>query len=672
MFMFHQVHVLIPWADPKPWVCPCMKLAVVCGAAFGSSFFCLYPTDVAAQDGITQDFAEQTGGAQTDEERLVLDTIRTSVQVVDAEKNEKKRRLETGGEGAAASLADIFEGESMLRVLHSGGRLQRQTLSLRGSASQDVMLTYHGVALNTLSWASADISLIPAKLLSQAYIKPSAGSLEKGSGAIGGIIELESAFDSDALEVAASAGSMQDFALFGKRSFLFSSTAAEFALFADRTAGLYDYWDAQETHQERTHNGAWRYGAQMHLLTETSPASVDCLLYYVRFEREIAGLSEFPEAFAMATESGDMLLASLQTDLKRFQLGQSDVDASMLLTHRFTHTLYDNPKTFLGARKAHDLYIENDTRLRFTADFRYAKQFMTSLEFGYAYQRVDDEHLVLTTRKTADNDRHILSLRVEEEASFAKDKVKLDAGVRLDHVVQRDTAFSPRAVLKYAPSDWFSVHASLSYAMRFPAFDERYMHTESVRGDHDLKKQTSFLSDLTLRWDILSQAWIEISGFYHIHYDLIRFLPVTAYLYQAKNLPPSEARGLDIQAAWTLLDVLSLSLGYAWNDAFVREGHLPIPGIAEHRVTARVRLTLQDVDMWLQASYSANLAQKLSGQYARHNPFRLDAHASITLYHCLRLTLDFNNLTNDRRSEDYRQQPLPGISVMAGVNLLFR
>ena len=149
MFMFHQVHVLIPWADPKPWVCPCMKLAVGCGAAFGSSFFCFYPADVAAQDGITQGFAEQTGGAQTDEERLVLDTILTSVQVVNAEKPEKKRRLETGGEGAAASLADIFEGESMLRVLHSGGRLQRQTLSLRGSASQDVMLTYHGVALNT-------------------------------------------------------------------------------------------------------------------------------------------------------------------------------------------------------------------------------------------------------------------------------------------------------------------------------------------------------------------------------------------------------------------------------------------------------------------------------------------------------------------------------------------
>ena len=657
-------------ADLKARICRCSKLAW--GAALSSSFFCSWPMLVMAQDA-TQSSEEFPSDADAPSAMLVLDTIYTSAQDTSVAPQtwiDKTRHIEIGEVAATGSLADIFQGESLLRVQDSGGRLQRQTISMRGSASQDVLLTYHGIPLNALSWASADLSLIPAKLLSHAYIKPSVGSERAGSGALGGIIELESEFSPHDLEVATAAGSLADFAIFGRKTFTLSDFVADIALFADRTSGYYDYYDAQGSHQERTHNGAWRYGGQTHFLWDVHDLSLDAFVYAALFEREVAGFSEFPSAFAQALDAGALVLASVQADHVPVHLGKSDVSWTLSASHRFSSDLYENPASYLGGRKTRDHYFENDTKVSFLAAFHYAQSFATTLELAYGYQRVDDEHLVMLTSVSSSHDRHIFSMRAEETASFLEDSLQVFAGMRIDYILQKEAAYSPRLVFHYKPWSWFSMHASVAYAMRFPAFDELYIHTESVRGDEDISKQTSWLSDLTLKFDIMQKASIEISGFYHLHEDLIRFLPVTAYLYQAKNLPSSVARGIDIQARWSPWEVLQLSLGYAWNDSFVREGHLPIPGIAEHRLTGRAEFMLSNFDLWLQASYSAHIAQKLSGQFARKNPFRLDAHASLMISNQFRVTLDFNNLTNDKRSEDFRQYPLPGIHVMAGLDII--
>ena len=645
---------------------------IIWGAALGSALFCLYPKTVFAQNALTQPYTDESSLPAND--IFILDTIQTSA----AEEStppaaratfEHKRQIDTSTSTAASALSDLLEGESLLRVQDSGGRLQRQTLSMRGSAAQDILLTYHGITLNSLSWASADLSLIPAKLLSHAVITPSSGSEKNGSGAIGGLIELESAFPTNNIEISTSVGSLKDLALFGRKTFFLPSFAADIALFADTTAGDFEYMDAQNTRHMRTHNGAWRYGTQLHLLFDAQAASIDFLLYTALFSREIAGLAEFPEAYAHASETGALVLASAQADFIPFELGKSETDLSLTVNHRYTQDIYDNPRAFLGQRRFSTHYNENDTSIQLNANFHYATSFLTTIQLAYAYQRVDAQHLVMLSEQTTSHNRHILSLRAEESASFFDDTLSTFLGLRLDILPHDDFAFSPRLSIGYAPTYWFSLKASAAYATRLPAFDERYLRTESIRGNESLSKQTAFLADVILRFDIPNRFFVEISGFYHLHRDLIRFLPITAYMYEAQNLPLSQAHGLDLQTELTLWRHFHLSLGYTWNASFVREGHLPIPGIPTHKLTARARLLLEYSDLWLQATYSAHIAQNLSGQYARHNPFRLDAHAALMLYNHLRLTLDIHNITNDRESEDFRQYPLPGITAMAGLEL---
>ena len=634
--------------------------AHLCAASCGA-FFCSLPAEVRAQD---------------DDDVLLLDTVMTEddthtpYRVSSSPTLVQTHTISTRSAGAASSLADVLRESAELRVSESGGRLQKQTISLHGSASQDVLVTYHGITLNALSHASADLSLIPARLLSAAHIHTNAGSQHYGSGALGGLIELESNLAPQSIEIAASLGTLSDYAIFGRAPIRSDHTLTEIALFADHTKGDFKYIDAQNVEHTRTHNGAWRIGGQFTSAWSTDAVLLEAFCFYSALSREIAGLAEFPDAYKNATDTAHIALASLSAFFAPTPLGQSDATFELSAKHHFSRDNYENPASFLGGRPVHAQYDENRTTLSAKAFFSYAQNYTTEIEFGYEHQRVDTNTLIFNNIVPAENTRHIISIRAEENMAWLDDQLRLFAGIRIDEIINSGPAFSPRIAFSYTPNSYFTLRASTSYANRFPAFDELYIKTESIQGDEDLKLQTSILNDISISFAYSPWFELSITGFYNIHWELIRFIPVTAYLYKAKNLPLSTARGVDITANSNLFDLIELSFGYTYNDSFVNKGSLPIPGIARHHTTARVRIHYGILNAWLQTSYSAKIAQKLSGQYAPKDPFRLDAHVAFTIFDKVTISLDVKNLTNDKSSEDFRQSPLPGTTAMLGIEVI--
>jgi len=641
--------------------------AALLSAASCGAFFFAAITDACAQDEtpntdqdvlfvdptLTEDSLEVHDDAST-----ITDDLVSSV-VVSAQSS-----------SAATSLADVLRTSSVLHVSDSGGRLQRQTVSLHGSASQDVLVTFHDIPINALSHASADLSLIPARLLESASVRTNAGSERAGSGGLGGVIELNPTHASHDIELAASAGTLEDFAFFGQKPITTANTSTEFAAFADRTSGKFDYIDAQDEIQTRNHNGAWRLGSLLDFAASTDKAQLEAFLFGAYLEREVAGLSEFPDAFKQANESSLLTLVGLKTAFSPVEVGSSTASFALNANHRYARNHYDNPTGFMGGRPVDALYNENRAFLESAVSFDYANQYSTQIALSYEAQSVGTESLIMGNRVEDEHKRHIITLRAEQNMSWFDEQLRLFAGLRIDEIVYSGQAYSPRIALNYHPVSWFDINASVSYANRFPSFDELYINTESIQGDKNLNMQKSVLNELLLSFNFAPWLEMNITGFYNIHWDLIRFIPVSAILYRAQNLSRSTARGVDLNLKSNIYDYVELSFGYTFNDSFVDEGELPIPGIARHHITARAAGFWQNLEVWVQASYTAKIAQKLSGQYAQHDPFRLDAHVGYTLLDMFKFTVDVQNLTNDRKSQDFRQYPLPGTTAMFGLEIV--
>ncbi len=578
--------------------------------------------------------------------------------------------VDTHQSGAATSLGDVFRGDAALRVSENGGRLQPQNVSMRGSASQDVLVTYHGITLNALSHASADLSLIPARLLSRVNVKPNAGSEHDGSGALGGSIELQSGFADHAFESLFSVGSLGDYAILGRKNVMSERVSADFAVFADKSLGRFDYVDAQGSEQTREHNAAWRLGGQADALVDAGWATVEAFVFYAMLSREVAGMSEFPDAFREANEASQTALAAVEATSQALEVGQSDATLHFVVNHRYAQDDYKNPSSFLGNRDYHTRYDENRTHAATDAQFLYGA-WETDLSLAYEYQHVKTRRQIVPDDVQTHNARHIASLVVEQKAAFWDERLHAFAGLRTDYVSGDGLAFSPRLAVDISPLSWLAINASGAYATRYPAFDELYLQTEGVQGDPDLKKQTSVLTDLTLVLTLEPWFSLQVEGFYNLHRDLIRFVPITSYAYKAKNLSPSTSRGVDLRAKFHYEDYLSVEAGYAFNDAFIDQGRLPIVGIPRHQVVARISGRYDLFSAWLQATYSAKIATKLSGQYLRTNPFKLDAHVAFDLFGHYLISLDVKNLLNDRTTEDLRQYPLPGISAMLNFEIQY-
>ncbi len=637
--------------------------AALLSAALCGAFFLLFSQTVCAQ--------EQDNDVLFVDPTLAEASVETNNQTFSVSNDlVTEVILSAKTTSAAASIADVLRTSSILHVADSGGRLQRQTVLMHGSASQDVLVMFHGVPINALSHASADLSLIPARLLENATVRTNAGSERDGSGGLGGVIELFPAHTLNNFELAASAGTLEDFAFFGQKPITTNKTSTEFTAFADRTAGKFDYIDAQDEQQTRYHNGAWRFGSLIEFAADVDDAEIEAFLFGAYLEREVAGLSEFPNAFKQAQESSLLTLLGVKTSFSPLEIGCSSTVFSIKANHRFARNAYENPVGFMGGKPVDSLYLENRTYVAGEASFAYAETHSTTLVLSYEAQSVATQNLVLENFVNDEHKRHIVSLRAEQNLSWFEDQLRVFAGFRFDEIVHSGQAYAPRVAVSYQPVSWFDVNASVSYANRFPSFDEQYIHTESIQGDKDLNMQRSVLNELALHFNFAPWFEMNLVGFYNIHWDLIRFIPVSAILFKAQNLPRSTARGVDLQIQSTLFEHVILSFGYAFNDSYIDEGKLPVPGIARHQITARAEAILWDFDLWLQTSYSAQRTLKFSGQYALHNPFRLDAHLGYTLFDMVKFTVDVQNLTNDRKSEDFRQYPLPGTTAMFGVEIV--
>ncbi len=225
----------------------------------------------------------------------------------------------------AATLGELLASVG-LTVSRTGSAGARETISIRGSNANQVLVTLDGVRLNDELSGEADLSQVPLNLINRVEIQRGGGALF-GSGAVGGVIRLTTLRNAEARMQANLRGGSFNFrsgeASWSRRSGDFELAAAAQAI---ASRGNFDYRyqldDRQTVRAERINSdfasanlflqsgcealgGTWLLKAHHFLSDRGQPGSVFYPTPYARSEvRRSMAAASFSRRFG----AGDLVL----------------------------------------------------------------------------------------------------------------------------------------------------------------------------------------------------------------------------------------------------------------------------------------------------------------------------------------------------------------------------
>lgn len=102
----------------------------------------------------------------------------------------KRLTVEEIEKSNAHTVGELLEHVSGVDIIDEGGGSGRKRISIRGSRSNHVIVVVDGVSLSDPLTGDVDLSLIPLSMVKEVRITKSGGSHLYGSGALGGVIDI--------------------------------------------------------------------------------------------------------------------------------------------------------------------------------------------------------------------------------------------------------------------------------------------------------------------------------------------------------------------------------------------------------------------------------------------------------------------------------------------------
>ena len=210
---------------------------------------------------------------------------------------------------------------------------------------------------------------------------------------------------------------------------------------------------------------------------------------------------------------------------------------------------------------------------------------------------------------------------------------------------------------------------NLARTFRAPDFDELYLNVETVRGNPALASERAWVFDGGI--ELGTAAFRVGSAYFENHMDsVILFLPVSSSVIEASNIEGATARGVETWFALEPTRWLLVDGRYTWTSATRDEGGEAVAHQPAHegglgatlKIGPRVRLR-SDVH----GRSVANLDN--FGNLKAPGWISVDAGVHAQPLRWMTLGLTAQNLTDDRTRIDSLQQPLPGRTVFASIQL---
>ncbi|RVU42133.1 TonB-dependent receptor [Lujinxingia sediminis] len=640
---------------------------------------------------------------ESDDDEGGEDTLRGRTVVGDRSAREDARhpsgfvtRVRLGESVAAsetlgASLEQV-EGVQLSRASSPG---QPAYVSVRGGSPRQLVVYLDGLRLSSPAGLGFDVGQLGVGGLASADVFRGGAAVVHGAGALTGSVQLNPRMPTPGVRASArlsagsfgSAGAQAAFGVGGRRAGL------RLHLGVRRSEGDFGFVDNQGIVQARRNNDHRRFGGGATGVLKVGDGGELRLTTLVEEGAGgSAGPSEFQRSFELARVDDHRRLASLRYTFEgeRWQahadLGAQDrayryenARGHMTLEHVEAHSRQQTVAATGGARLFAGAHL-----LNFSGELRAER-----------YEAADGAATLGAERLNA-------ALALSEEWLLAGDTLSLVGALRGEVLREQgsDSSMDSRVYAPVVPAIgaiWrahprLEARANLAKTFRAPHFDELYLSTEAVRGNPDLLPEEAVVVDAGLRLRLgpgANSKALELGAayFHNAIGQMILFLPISAYVYQAQNLSGARAHGVEATLGWAPFGRVRLDGSYTLTRAYltIDQGGIPaqLPHQPRHRAFLRATLDLgglvstetfrtflSDARLQATARYRSRVQLDNFGSLQSPGALRLDLGGRASLGGGLSLGVEVQNVLNDRRAQDFLQRPLPGRAFFISLAVL--
>ena len=507
--------------------------------------------------------------------------------------------------GEGQSIADLLAQTEGVQVRRFGGPGQPAELSIRGSSANQVVILLDGVRLNGAQTDAVDLSSIPVDLIERIEVTRGGGSVESGSGAIGGVVNLVSKRGAagERSELNAEIGSFGTYATSALHSrsigpYELSGAYSGFSTDGDwkferpviRSLGQeFRYQPSSTTrlnNESEIQGGNLRVGRDVG--ERTHVALQDNLVYT---SRGVPGLDSGSGVTAgqreHAHERRARNLASLATEST--DLAGTGVDGSLLAYHRYERVHYRDPdESLCGTIDTEDTTDTPGGRLALE---RRATLLGVGNRASVAGDLWQDR---LRSNGQPDRDRWSGGVVVQDELAVLDGGLRVVPAIRYDDTEGSGGRWLPRVGAMIEPGYGLRLKANYEHAYRAPSFDELYLPDRCfLRGNPNLRPEEATNADAGFELALegtgpLDQIRAGGAWFHQDVRDSIVFVLVSQNTIAAVNTGPATIDGFEASLAFRLFEWVRVSGNGTFVDATLDRTDTPLPGRARYEASARV------------------------------------------------------------------------------------
>ncbi len=508
-------------------------------------------------------------------------------------------------EGEAKTVEDVLAEVPGVRVRRFGGPGQPSEVTIRGSTASQVVVLLDGIRLDSAQSGVVDLSTVSLDLLERIEVSRGGGSVQQGSGAIGGVINLVTRRPGAEPRTVV-AGELASF-----------GTGQGSAIHAAR----YDDWEVTGAYQGFTTRGDWEFLRPVtkvgNTLVVPNPPSLTRInnaaqihTGLVRVGRDVGedlhvslqDYGAFTSRGAPGLDSGGGAFGGQRPDAHQrvtwnlADLSAEAVDVTPLalgatthLYHRYQRLHFRDPSPLLGAPIDADQTSQTfGGRLAIERELSFAgTAHRASLVFEGSEDRLD-------AAAFGDPSRLALAAVVQDDVGLLGGRIRLVPALRYDDTEGFGDQLVPRIGVVVEPWEWLRLKANLERAYRAPSFDELYFPDEGfLRGNPGLRPEEAVAWDAGLAlafrgpWPV-DRMGVEAAYFDSDIEDSIVFVLISPYTVAPVNTGRARSRGVEVSASLGLVGWVQLFGAYTYLDAYHVGSGTPLPGRTENEVSGRV------------------------------------------------------------------------------------
>jgi outer membrane cobalamin receptor len=547
---------------------------------------------------------------------------------------------------SATTAAEVVREAAGVDIRDYGARGSTSEISLRGSATAQVLVLLDGKRLNSPLSGGFDMSELPVALddIERIEIVRGPSSALYGTDAMGGVVNIITKHpEKFQTVVSGSVGSH------GYDSLSLRNSGKQNGFYYALSAGR-ETSDGYRVNSDLNKiNASIKAGYEL-----SSNSSIELTSDHINKEIGVPGSTSWPSPSARQTTSDTATGIGYRVKFS------PALDLKINAYYSRENLEYKNPPVDSVYRSASR---GADTQVTWLAN---------SWNLITVGAEGRDEHV-----DSPDTGIHSSSLwagYLQDEISAGEHLIVVIGGREDSHSVYGDK-FSPKVSARYLVSGTGTiVRASAGKSFRAPTFNDLYFSDAyGDKGNPDLRPETATEYEAGIEQPFGKRNAVKVTGFERKVTNLIDWQEYAPFQYQAVNIGKAKIRGSEAEAKFTFFEVLTWAVNYTYmNPVNELTGEKIYYTIPESQLKSSANLALSSkTNIYVEGRYVKNYVKPTDPEW---DYIVIDGKITQTVYQRESsrgsIVIGMNNIF-DRKYETVKGYPMPPAEVYGGVSIQF-